>query len=242
MQEAAAAALVEEVLGSSADPPTTRVILCWAQSLDGAIAQDPAGRYPTLLTTHSLPAHRLVHEIRARVDAIVVGVGTILSDDPRLTARSFAGDTREKQPHVVIMDPQLRCPPTARVFSAAPASARSVTLVTTTAHAKERAQLLEAAGARLMIAPRATRLFDLERLISELGATHGWRRLMVEGGAHTLASWQPHAHAMLTLVAPVFLGVDALRVPWRERAVAPQTTEWHAIDPAEGIAALLTLY
>src|SRR5262245_21261231 len=85
-------------------------ILKAAVSADGFIAEAP-GR-PTALT--SADANRHAHRLRAEIDAIAVGVGTILADDPALTARSAY---RERPLTRVIFDRRLRTPPSARVLS-----------------------------------------------------------------------------------------------------------------------------
>ena len=81
-----------------------------ATSLDGCIARRPGER--TELT--SAAANRHAHGVRAEVDAIGVGVGTILCDDPLLTAR---GVYREEPLIRVIFDRRLRTPASARVLS-----------------------------------------------------------------------------------------------------------------------------
>ena len=86
------------------------VVLKAATSLDGRIAEAPGRR--TRLT--SAAANRHAHAVRAEVDAIGVGSGTILADDPLLTAR---GAYRERPLTRVVFDRRLRTPPTARVLS-----------------------------------------------------------------------------------------------------------------------------
>lgn len=80
------------------------VIVKWASTLDGKVATH---------TGHSKwissPASRkLVHDIRARVDAVMVGIGTVLVDDPQLTARGVAVKRVARR---VVIDPELRMPP-----------------------------------------------------------------------------------------------------------------------------------
>src|SRR5204862_4486452 len=86
------------------------VVLKAATSLDGCIAEAPGRR--TLLT--SAAADRHAHRARAEVDAIGVGVGTVLVDDPLLTPR---GVYRERPFTRVIFDRRLRTPPHAQVLS-----------------------------------------------------------------------------------------------------------------------------
>lgn len=235
------ATIVSRVTGD-VDADTPRIWLCWAQSLDGALAQDARGRRPTNLTHDSLAAERLVHALRARADAVVVGVGTVCSDDPRLTVRQPDGTPAPAaQPDVVVLDPTLRCPPHARLFTAAPPDARTVRLVTTGLHwradpgIRERARVLEeACGAVIQVLASDEEHINVSDLVlalakPEVGAL---RTLHVEGGAHTLAQWAGVAHAQVTLVAPVVLGARALRVPWPARAAAAAwtLTQWYPLD------------
>ena len=98
------------------------VILKAAISVDGCLAEAPGRRTP--LT--SAPANRHAHRVRAEVDAIAVGVGTILVDDPLLTAR---GVYRELPFTRVVFDRSLRTPPEAQVLSTR--AAGPVIIVTT---------------------------------------------------------------------------------------------------------------
>src|SRR3954466_15270257 len=98
------------------------VVLKAATSLDGRIAAAPGRR--TFLTSE--PANRHAHRVRAEIDAIGVGSGTILADDPDLTAR---GAYRERPLTRVVFDRRLRTPPGARGPSTA--GAGPVIIVTT---------------------------------------------------------------------------------------------------------------
>lgn len=97
-----------------------RVTLKLATSLDGKIAlANGASQWIT-----GPESRAVVHRMRAVHDAILTGIGTILADDPQLTARPEGGC--ERQPDIIIMDSQGRTPATARVFKGGD---RSVTLV-----------------------------------------------------------------------------------------------------------------
>jgi diaminohydroxyphosphoribosylaminopyrimidine deaminase / 5-amino-6-(5-phosphoribosylamino)uracil reductase len=154
------------------------VILKAATSLDGRIAAAP-GR-PTRLT--SAAADRHAHAVRAEVDAIGVGSGTIFADDPLLTAR---GPFRERPLARVIFDRRLRTPPSARVLSTVNAGP---VMIVTTAQAAERAELrrpLEDRGAEIEVAADGTFRSALERLgARQIGS------LLLEGGAAVhAAAW-----------------------------------------------------
>src|SRR6266545_4371087 len=146
------------------------VVLKAATSLDGRIAEAP-GRRTTLTSTE---ANRHAHRIRAEVDAIGVGVGTILVDDPELTAR---GAFRERPLTRVIFDRRLRTPPAAHVLSTRDAGP---VIIVTTAEVAGRADLrapLEDAGAEIEIADQTFR-----SALYRLGV-RGVGSLLLEGGA-----------------------------------------------------------
>ena len=125
------------------------VIVKAAVSVDGRIAAAPGVRTP--LT--GAAANRRVQRQRAEVDAIAVGSGTVLTDDPLLTPR---GAYRARPLTRVIFDRRLRTPPSARVLSTL--AAGPVIIVSTegaSAAAPDRMARLEAAGA-LILTPQPT--------------------------------------------------------------------------------------
>jgi len=146
------------------------VVLKAATSVDGCIAAAPGQR--TLLT--SAQANRHAHGMRAEVDAVGVGIGTILCDNPLLTAR---GAYRERPLTRVIFDRRLRTPPDARVLSTRDAGP---VIIVTTAQAAGRSDLrvpLEDSGAEIEVAAETFRS-ALERL-----GARGVGSLLLEGGA-----------------------------------------------------------
>jgi diaminohydroxyphosphoribosylaminopyrimidine deaminase/5-amino-6-(5-phosphoribosylamino)uracil reductase len=88
------------------------VTMKWAETADGKIA-GPGGRR---LQITGEPANRLVHQLRARSDAIMVGVNTVLADDPQLTAR---GVEYSRLHTLIVLDSDLRTPPSSRLFESA---------------------------------------------------------------------------------------------------------------------------
>ncbi len=121
-------------------------------------------------------AARLIHRDRAEVDAIAVGSGTVLADDPSLTAR---GAYRYRPLVRVVFDSRLRTPPTARLLSTLAAGpVIIVTTRSTVAAWRERAELLRAAGADILeLEGGATLREALERL-----AASGVSSIIIEGG------------------------------------------------------------
>jgi diaminohydroxyphosphoribosylaminopyrimidine deaminase / 5-amino-6-(5-phosphoribosylamino)uracil reductase len=147
------------------------VILKAATSLDGRIAAAPGQR--TDLTSPA--ARRHAHVVRAEVDAIGVGVGTILIDDPLLTVR---GVHRERPLTRVVFDRGMRTPAPARLLSTRDAG--PVIIVTTAAGAAraDDRRRLEDRGALIAVARD-----DTLRSALELLASHDVASLLLEGGA-----------------------------------------------------------
>lgn len=149
-----------------------------ALSLDGRIAA-ASGDSRWI----SSPASRaLVHRWRREADAVMVGAGTVLADNPRLTCRVAGG----RDPVRVIIDGRLRCPPRARVFiQRSTAPALLVTTIANVARARRRY-----GGVRVEVvgcpAGRGGEI-DLRALMRELGR-RGWCNVLIEGGAHLAGS------------------------------------------------------
>ena len=172
------------------------VVLKAAASLDGYIAGAPGRR--TNLT--SAEANRHAHRFRAEVDALAVGVGTVLVDDPLLTVR---GVFRERPLTRVIFDRQLRTPARARVLSTDHAGP---VIIVTTAAAAARADVgkrLEEEGAEIAVARDGTFRAALESL-----ADREISSLLLEGGAALHRSaWNEHLVDFVRLyVTPCVLG------------------------------------
>jgi diaminohydroxyphosphoribosylaminopyrimidine deaminase/5-amino-6-(5-phosphoribosylamino)uracil reductase len=178
------------------------VILKAAISQDGCLAQTP-GR-PTALT--SAEANRHAHNVRAEVDAIGVGVGTVIADDPLLTAR---GVYRAVPLVRVIFDRSLRTPPDARVLSTRDAGP---VMIVTGAGAAARADLrtpLEDKGAEIEVARDNSFGAALERLAArQIGS------LLLEGGAALhAAAWDAGLVDYVRLyITPHVIGPGGLRL------------------------------
>lgn len=171
--EAATATLLNQPFFTRIREQRPFVTLKAAVSLDGRLAAVPGER--TLLTSE--PANRHAHRFRAEVDAIAVGAGTVLADDPALTVRK----TYRAQPLVrVLFDRRLRTPPEARVLSTG--GAGPVIIVTTAAEVaqhEEARRRLERRGAHVLVCQTGTVRDALTRLAAD------WQvgSLLLEGGA-----------------------------------------------------------
>ena len=153
------------------------VTLTYAQSLDGCIARTRGAALQL-----SNPRSRLLtHQLRAMHDAILVGINTVLADDPQLTVRLVKG----KSPQPIVVDSRLRFPLTARLL--APSCARPL-IVTTREACPKREQELSSAGARVLrLASQEDGRVDIPEMLAQL-KTLGIRSVMVEGGAEIITS------------------------------------------------------
>lgn len=177
------------------------VTVKFAMSLDGKLATG-TGDSRWISGEES---RQFVHRLRWAADAIMVGVNTILADDPMLTVRGEGGEERgeRKKPLRVIVDSKARTPPTARVFSEP-----GITIVATTSAAEPaRVKKLEEAGAEVLELPSREGLVDLEELLAELGRRE-ITSVLVEGGSTLLGSFfdQGLVDKVVAFIAPVILG------------------------------------
>jgi 3,4-dihydroxy 2-butanone 4-phosphate synthase/GTP cyclohydrolase II len=189
--ETAVAAFVPPV--SSSRPFVT---LSYAQSIDGSISR----RRGEPLAISGPESLQFTHQLRANHAAILVGIGAVLADDPRLTVRLVPG----QNPQPVILDSRLRFPLTARLLT----SDHRPWIMTTAAAPREREAALQAAGARVIRLPadRQGRV-SLPDVLDHLGQQQ-IRSLMVEGGAEVISSFlnERLANQLIVTVAPLLVG------------------------------------
>jgi len=153
-----------------------------ACSLDGKIAT--VGGESQWLTGEA--ARALGRRLRHRVDAIVVGIGTVLADDPQLTTRRPRGRGAGRDPIRIVLDSRLRLPLTARLLNL---DSEAPTWVATTSQAPpETIRALKARGALVLVLPADAGRVSLPALLKELG-TRQVQSLLVEGGAETLGAF-----------------------------------------------------
>lgn len=175
------------------------------QSLDGRIAT-PTGHSKYINGPAGLDH---LHRLRSLIDAVVIGVGTAIADDPQLTVRRVAGP----HPARVVLDPNGRLPAGAKVFANDGVRRLLVTAEGTTCSLAPEVEVvaLRAAGGR--IGPRA--------ILTAL-AERGLRRILVEGGADTVSSFLAAGclDRLHVMVAPIILGAGraSFILPSLERA------------------------
>ena len=185
---------------SSRRPAMPRVIISAAVSVDGKIslAGGRGSRSRARMTAKLSSASDMsrVHRLRARCDAILVGLNTVLSDDPMLTVRharagrkKSGGDDADaaaaagSQPVRVILDSMAKIPTASKIITTSP---RIRTIVAVSGAAPERRILaLRRRGAEVVTMGRKT--VDARRLLNHL-AKDGIRSVLVEGGGTT--NWE----------------------------------------------------
>jgi 3,4-dihydroxy 2-butanone 4-phosphate synthase/GTP cyclohydrolase II len=179
------------------------VTVSYAQSVDGSIA----ARLGQPLTLSGALSMTLTHQLRAAHDAILVGIGTVLADNPRLTVRLVEG----KNPQPIVADSRLRLPLSANLLCQHPLSPWIAAGESADAG---RQHVLEAAGARVLRVPLNARgQVNLPALLERLGAL-GIQSVMVEGGARIITSFLAERlvdHMVLTVAPRLVGGIRAIR-------------------------------
>jgi len=170
----------------------------FAQTLDGRIAT-ASGNSRWISSAES---RKLAHKLRATNDAVMVGIGTVLGDDPRLTVRLVKG----RNPIRVILDSRLRIPLEAKVLTG---QEEAITMIAATSHADEKKlSLLRNRGIEVLTIPRDERgKIDLQHLLKTLGQ-RGISSVLVEGGAEVITSLLRLnlVDKLVIIVAPKIMG------------------------------------
>jgi riboflavin-specific deaminase-like protein len=185
--------IVTSLHGPSRSPLIT---VKFAQTLDGRIATR---------TGHSRwisgeESRVRAHGLRADHDAVLVGVGTILADDPQLTVRHGEG----RDPLRVVVDSELRTPLAARVLTHDPTN---TVLATTSRSLEARRAAIELTGAKLFLIEGEGDRVDFSNLFTAL-ADQGIRSVLVEGGSQVLTSVLRGqlGHRLVAFIAPKIVG------------------------------------
>ena len=177
------------------------VLLKWAQSLDGKIAT--ANGQSRWISNEK--SRRFVHQLRRHSQAILIGIGTALADDPLLTARPALGKRGLLR---IVVDSQLRLPVDSQLVRTA---SKSPLLIATTERAlesnKDSAGALENAGVELCAVNPGPGPVDLGKLLDILGERE-ILNLMVEGGSEILTQFLKHglADEICAFVCPLLIG------------------------------------
>lgn len=183
---------------------TPWVVAKWAQSIDGKLSwQNP----PAHGNWISCEKSRMdVHYLRKRMQAILVGVNTIISDNPRLTVR-IPEMTIERPPLRVVLDSRLQMPWESHLIT----TPEAPTMIVTTAHTahleSEKMVKLQNAGVETLVVGEKDHRCDLSQVLTELGR-RGVQQLLVEGGTTVLSAFlrEKLVDEVNVYIAPLLLG------------------------------------
>lgn len=193
----------------------------WAQSIDGKIAT-ASGESRWI---SSVASRRLAHRLRSESDAVMVGVNTVMADDPLLTNRRYP-PLRDRQPIKVVVDSRLRTSPAARVFSKR--SPAPTVMLTTPAAPASRRRLFESRGVQVLVARSRHGQVDLRDGLRRLGAM-GVQRLLIEGGGELIGAAfdQGAVDRAVVFVAPKVIGGRSAKTGVEGRGVSSIAKAWH---------------
>lgn len=199
------------------------ITVSYAQSLDGSIAEFPD--HPLALSGEQ--SRSLTHAIRAAHNAILVGIGTVLADNPALTVRYSPGES----PQPVILDSRLRFPLFSRMFER---PAKPPWIFTLPESDPARMRTLENAGARIFRTPHSGAVsngkIELCRVLARLKEL-GISSILVEGGAQVITSFlaSRFIDQFIITIAPVLIGgVRAFETGWNRNSFKlPRLREIH---------------
>jgi GTP cyclohydrolase II len=193
---------VAPLLGRAAAPSwRPYVVLKYAQTVDGRIAT----RRGEAKWISSEEERRISHGLRAACDAVLVGVGTAIIDDPQLTVRMVPG----RSPLRVVLDSTLRLPSTARVLD----DGAGTVVITTELSNEDRRDALRARTVGVHIVDASPRGVDLASALQTLRGL-GVGSLLVEGGARVITSFfaERLVDRLVVGIAPTIMGtgIDAV--------------------------------
>jgi diaminohydroxyphosphoribosylaminopyrimidine deaminase/5-amino-6-(5-phosphoribosylamino)uracil reductase len=172
------------------------VILKAASTLDGKIAT----RNGDSKWISGEASRRFVHKLRNQVDGVLVGIGTVLKDDPLLTARIRG----RRDPYRIILDSRLKISEEARVIGTSPSKA---IIVTTELAPRDKIERLEKRGVQILIFGSKEERINLRSCLSKLGEM-GMMNLLVEGGSQVNGSFLDEGliDKLLLFLSPKLIG------------------------------------
>jgi len=192
------------------------ITIKYAQSLDGRIATVQGNSR----WISSERARKFTHRLRAQHDAIMVGRGTVLTDDPLLTVRLVKG----KNPLRICLDSNLRIPLNAQVLRD---DGRTL-IVTTAGHGKEKVAAIQQQGKEVLVNQSGSDGRVALRPLMKALAQRGIASILVEGGSEVITSFLKAGlvNRMVVITAPLILGkgieaIGDLGITDLERAIRP---------------------
>jgi diaminohydroxyphosphoribosylaminopyrimidine deaminase/5-amino-6-(5-phosphoribosylamino)uracil reductase len=206
---AAAARLLNQAFRKRARVGRPWVLFKSAMTLDGKVATR-AGDSQWISGEES---RLLAHTWRASVDAVVVGIGTALADDPQLTARPDGVPAEsQNQPRRVVFDSLARLPISSQLVAAAEQT--PLTVCVSRAAARADTDALEAAGAQVLVATGQNEPARVRSALDQLGAG-GIASVLLEGGPHLAGAFLDAGEIdeIRLFLAPILLGGRTARDP-----------------------------
>jgi diaminohydroxyphosphoribosylaminopyrimidine deaminase/5-amino-6-(5-phosphoribosylamino)uracil reductase len=198
----------------------------FAMSLDGKIATHTGdSKWVT-----GPQARQLVQRLRRESDGVLVGINTVLADDPQLTVRDERGSPAQRQPNRIILDSRGRTPPQARLLREPGTTIIAVTLEAPA----QRVQQLRSAGADIITTPPdPSGRVRLAEVLAELGQRH-LVSLLVEGGGGVLGSLFDGGlvDKLHAFIAPVIIGGAGAASPVEGLGATRMADGWQ-LDRAE---------
>ena len=212
---AARARLLNQAFRKHARVGRPWVLFKSAMTLDGKVAT-PTGDSKWISGEDS---RALAHQWRASSDAVIVGIGTALADNPLLTARpSGLPAELARQPRRVVFDTLARLPPSSQLVAAAQELPLTVVVSRAAAHADTDA--LEAAGAQVLVATGENEPARVRSALDQLGAM-GVAGALLEGGPHLAGAFLDAGEIdeIRLFLAPLLLGGSSARDPLEGKGV-----------------------
>jgi diaminohydroxyphosphoribosylaminopyrimidine deaminase/5-amino-6-(5-phosphoribosylamino)uracil reductase len=172
------------------------VILKVAATLDGKMAT----RNGDSKWISGEASRRFVHKLRDQVDGVMVGIGTVLKDDPLLTARIRGG----RDPYRIVLDSRLKVPEEAKVIGTSPSKA---IIATTELAPKDKIEKFEKRGVQVLVLDSKEGRVNLKSCLSKLGEI-GMMNLLVEGGSQVNGSFLDEGliDKLLLFLSPRLIG------------------------------------
>jgi 2,5-diamino-6-hydroxy-4-(5-phosphoribosylamino)pyrimidine 1'-reductase len=222
------------MLARGASMQDIEVIVGGFMSVDGKIA--PANRNGKEFTQFMTPTHKkMLHSIRASVDAVIVGVDTVIADDPSLTVREVEG----KNPLRIVLDSHARTPQTAKILETSQAS----TMIAVSKNAPKE-KIISLKNRKVEVFTSSTQqTVNLHELMLSL-KSRGIKKVLVEGGAEVRWSFfnENLADSLFVWIMPyIWGGKEAPTLvggPGFLRAEDTRKLKLTSIEQAEGLLVL----
>jgi diaminohydroxyphosphoribosylaminopyrimidine deaminase/5-amino-6-(5-phosphoribosylamino)uracil reductase len=205
---AARARLVNQPFRKHARTGRPYVLFKSAMTLDGKVAT----RTGDSKWISGEASRQLGHQWRAECDAVAVGIGTALADDPLLTARNLSHPPVHRQPRRIVFDSEARLPLDSQLVRGA--AELPLTVVISRAAPRLAADALEVAGADVIVATGENEPARVRNALGQIGAA-GVTSILLEGGPHLAGAFLDAGEVdeIRLFVAPVVLGGSHARDP-----------------------------